>query len=776
MRSRPIHNALLVVLLLASQVATALELKPLLVEVIFNEVPSGDAFVLLDEDGGLYAETRNLIAWRVKQPYPEEIPFRGRDFFRLSDFPGVAASIDLSQYRVVVSFPPSLLEDSGVVLSAPQPPKPESSTGFTMDYDLSLQDSGSSLGMGQAALFQPTVFSPAGFLTSGITYADFEFEPPSGDNLPNDWTRLETTWGRDIPSKMLSVRIGDSTTGTGTWGRAIRFGGFRIGTNFATQPNLITFPLPSIEGITAIPSALDLYVNNTLAYSEDIPSGPFSIRDVPVVSGSGQVHVVIRDILGREQVLVQDFYASPELLRKGLMDFSFSAGVSRKDFGIKSNNYGDVLAEMTSRKGLTNSFTLEGRTEFSEQHFNAGLTGFYQAGRFGIVTTGFALSVDDDSNDGTLYTLGYEYLGDQIRFNANVLGTSDDFMQLGFSDGAKPPQLQAALGIGYHQRTVGSYGATFVRQDFHDGLSRDIATLTFLKTFTNLVSFSATASFINTESGDDVAGSVNFSVPLGGRRSFNTSLRYDQEDFGARAEVRSELPVGTGYGYRVSAETGFFEVYEADVDFQNDFQTYTLEARSFDGEFAWRAGVAGSFAYLDGDTYFARQLFDGFVVVDLADYSDVRVYLENQEVGTTNKEGKVLLPGLRPYQTNRLRIDARDLPMNTRITALATEVAPYFRSGILVEFPIGPARAGILRLIDEAGQPIRAGAVATIDGRSEIFPVGKDGLLYLTGLDSSKHVRVKWNGDRCELEVPAPVGDEPLPDLGEHTCVTTETH
>ncbi len=135
-----------------------------------------------------------------------------------------------------------------------------------------------------------------------------------------------------------------------------------------------------------------------------------------------------------------------------------------------------------------------------------------------------------------------------------------------------------------------------------------------------------------------------------------------------------------------------------------------------------------------------------------------------------------MLPGLRPYQTNRLRIDARDLPMNTRMTALATEVAPYFRSGILVEFPIGPARAGILRIIDEAGQPIRAGAVATIDGRSEIFPVGKNGLLYLTGLDSSKHVRVKWNGDRCELEVPAPVGDEPLPDLGEHTCVTTETH
>ncbi len=776
MRSRPIHNALLVVLLLASQVATALELKPLLVEVIFNQVPHGDAFVLLDDDGELYAETRNLLAWRVRQPYPEEIPFRGRDFFRLSEFPGVEASIDLRQYRVVVSFPPNLLEDSGVTLTSPQPPKPESSTGFSMDYDLSLQDNGSSLGMGRAGLLQPTIFSPAGFLTSGITYTNFEFEPPSGNNVPNDWTRLETTWGRDIPSKMLSVRLGDSTTGTGTWGRAIRFGGFRIGTNFATQPNLITFPLPSIEGVTAVPSALDLYVNNALVYREDVPSGPFSVRDVPVVSGSGQVQVVVRDILGREQVLVQDFYASPELLRKGLTDFSFSAGVARKDFGIESNNYGGVLAELTNRKGITNTFTLEGRSEFSDQHFNAGMTGFFQAGRFGIVSTGFALSVDDKSNEGALYTVGYEYLGEQFRFNANVMGTSEDFMQLGFVDGVKPPQLQAALGIGYHQRAVGSYGATFVTQDFHDGPSRDVATLTFLKTFPNLVSFSATASYINTSSGDDFVTAVTFSVPLVGRRSFNASLRYDQEDFEARAEVRSELPVGTGYGYRASAETGFAEVYQADVDFQNDFQTYSFETRSFDGEFAWRAGVTGSFVYLDGDTYFSRRLLDGFAVVDLADYPDVRVYLENQEIGTTNEEGRILLPGLRPYQTNRLRIEARDLPMNTRVTKLATEVAPYFRSGILLEFPVGPARAAILRLVDETGNPVRAGAVATIDGRTEIFPVGKDGLLYLTGLDTSKHVRVKWNGDRCELEVPAPVGDEPLPNLGEHTCVTTETH
>ena len=132
-------------------------------------------------------------------------------------------------------------------------------------------------------------------------------------------TRLETTWTLDLPERRTSLRVGDAATLPASgWGRSTRFGGIQYATNFATQPYLLTMPLQRVSGEAALPSTVDIFVNQSLISSQSVPPGPFSVNGLPGVTGLGEMRVVVRDLFGREQVVTQPFYASMSLLQHRL--------------------------------------------------------------------------------------------------------------------------------------------------------------------------------------------------------------------------------------------------------------------------------------------------------------------------------------------------------------------------------------------------------------------------------------------------------------------------
>src|SRR5262249_31189421 len=158
------------------------------------------------------------------------------------------------------------------------------------------------------------------------------------------WRRLETTFTRDFPERNASLRLGDSATRTGAWGRTVYFGGVQWGTNFTLSPGLITQPIPTISGQSMAPSTVGAYIHDALRQTSQVPSGPFTLENFPQITGSGQARVVVRDLLGRETVLVQNFFSPAVLLRQGLSDYSFELGAVRRNLGIDSANYGERFA------------------------------------------------------------------------------------------------------------------------------------------------------------------------------------------------------------------------------------------------------------------------------------------------------------------------------------------------------------------------------------------------------------------------------------------------
>ena len=141
-----------------------------------------------------------------------------------------------------------------------------------------------------------------------------------GRNLTNDptsftgrsWARLETTFTKDFPNDNMTLRLGDTSTRADMWGRSVYFGGMHYGTNFGLTPGFISSPVPVLSGIATAPSTVELYVNNVLRQVSNVPTGPFAISDSPILTGSGDVQIVTRDILGRQTVVSQSFFTSSE--------------------------------------------------------------------------------------------------------------------------------------------------------------------------------------------------------------------------------------------------------------------------------------------------------------------------------------------------------------------------------------------------------------------------------------------------------------------------------
>lgn len=116
------------------------------------------------------------------------------------------------------------------------------------------------------------------------------------------------------------MRFDDVSSQSAEWGG--RFGGIQWATNFATQSRFIAFPMPAVAAEAALPSTVDVYVNNLLQIIRtDLSAGTFTINNLPVMTGQGDARIVVSDLLGQEQIISQPYYVSPQLLSKGTQQF-----------------------------------------------------------------------------------------------------------------------------------------------------------------------------------------------------------------------------------------------------------------------------------------------------------------------------------------------------------------------------------------------------------------------------------------------------------------------
>jgi outer membrane usher protein len=467
-------------------------------------------------------------------------------------------------------------------------------------------------------------------------------------------------------------------------------------------------------------------------------------------------------------VITQPFYASARMLQEGLSDFSYEAGFVRDNYGVESDDYGRFIAVGTHRLGVSDRFTGEVHGEFLRDQQTLGFGGVLLWPGIGVFNAAVAGS-HGERGSGASVVLGVEHQSRSFSYGASTQLSSANFVQLGLQPGRIAPRQRSQAFFSYATESHGSMALSYTHQDYRDQADVELVSASYSVTLGDIgyLSFSA----IRFLSGDEkTVFGLNYTRRLGARTSASVNATAQPGNDQALLQVQRYLPVGSGFGYRLQAGVGDSDRYDAALSAQNDIGTYTVEASQASGQTGVRAGASGGVALAGGEFFLSRRIDESFAVVEVPDYPGVRIYQDNQLVARTGAAGSALLTRLRPYQRNPIRIEPADLPLDAEIDAVQLEAIPYFRSGLLLKFPIRRSRGGLINVVLDSGAPLPAGAVAQIVGADEEFPTGLRGQIYLTGLAASNRIRVTWREQSCEFPVPFPPTAEPLPELGTYTC------
>ncbi|MEH1709581.1 fimbrial biogenesis outer membrane usher protein, partial [Acinetobacter pittii] len=245
------------------------------------------------------------------------------------------------------------------------------------------------------------------------------------------WVRLESKWQYVDPEKIRIYTLGDFISNSPDWGSSVRLAGFQWSSAYSQRGDIVTSALPQFSSSAALPSTLDLYVNQQKIYSGLVPSGPFDIKQLPFISGN-EVTLVTTDATGQQSITKKPYYFSYKILAKGINEFSVDVGVPRYNYGLYSNDYDDAtFASGAIRYGYSNSLTLSGGAEASTDGLSNLGTGFAKnVLGIGVINADIAASQYKDEN-GYSTLLGLEgRISKNISFNTSYRKVFDNYFDL----------------------------------------------------------------------------------------------------------------------------------------------------------------------------------------------------------------------------------------------------------------------------------------------------------------------------------------------------------
>ncbi len=732
-----------------------------LVSLSINGQPADSAvLVLQDHQNDWLIPSEILSSARVRMPEQNAmVTVEGVAYVPLSLLKVSLLSFDQQNQSLHIRFDPSAFDTNRVTLQSGYQSAPaQVPEGMFINYDLLLTGGSSSRSESLFAEWGVSVGKGIGLLNVASI----------SNERSHRFLRLDTSYTQNRLDDMATWRLGDAITRPATsLGRPVRFGGIQYSTDFRLRPGLVTVPVPTLSGQAALPSTAELYVNNVLQSSTALPPGPFSITTAPLITGDGDVLLRVRDIAGREELISGRFYSSTILLAPGLSDFSIEAGALRNNYALPDDHYAKPFVSGAYRRGMTDRLTLEGGGSMA----SGGPAELLGSGAIAIPGVGIASLAAGVSNDregiGRQFAASFERRTLQTSLALRAERSDSRYRQLGIDPLWRVRNLDMGF-FSYRLDGLGTLGLSYTRQQRASYTATEVIGVSFSTLPSRMGSFIVNAmQFRGGEK--NTAVSLFWILPLGSDISANLSHTANQHSPDTTVlQVHKNAPYGEGMGWRL--QTAIHAAQQAAVYLQKPYGTLTAEAASLRGEDSARIGMSGAVVRMNDRWFPTRRITGSYGLVHLPGIQDARIYVDNQFSTRTDKEGYALLPRLRPHVQNHVSVEQQDLPLDIRVDQLIARPVPGWRSGVLVNFAIKKASAATLRIVDEQGNDIPAGASVGIRGRIETFAVGKEGVAYVEGMTADSRLEIRWAGRLCLCEVPYAPSDDIVPYLGEFVC------
>jgi outer membrane usher protein len=408
----------------------------------------------------------------------------------------------------------------------------------------------------------------------------------------------------------------------------------------------------------------------------------------------------------------------------------------------------------------------------------AGAGGVVQVGNLGVVNFAGAGSTASGQL-GTQLSAGAQRIGRRFSLGAAASMAGRNYRDVAAMNGDGVPRKQISAFTSLSLRRFGSAGIAYAKIDqdadaasFQSGITSSqhsqVVSANYSLQFHHVSIYVSEFRDISGTSGS-YGLQAGLTIPFGKRSSVDVSATSD-----GSGQVQAQQPVQQigDWGYWAYISAGNSDHEFGEVQYKSPVGLFTAGVDRNAGQTTLRLESQGALSFVDSRLFLSNTIYDSFAIVDTGPVPHVRVFQENRDVGSTGSSGRLLVPDMRSFDVNHISIEATDIPPDATIHDAAREVRPQDRSGVVVRFPIKISHGALLRLVDEAGDPIPVGSVATLLASGAAVPVGYDGEAYVEDLSPQNELTVeRIDGRRCTVTFAYRPLPEDIPSIGPLRCI-----
>lgn len=602
-----------------------------------------------------------------------------------------------------------------------------------------------------AALLNYSINTPLDDFSSIKGTYDLKWSSKQNWNLSNGFAwdgerniRLNSYFQKKLDNNDI-LTIGDTSNNAISGLNSVNFAGFRLTSTYYNEiDSNNNTPILPISGFSVNPTKLDLYMNNQLVNKTEINSGNYELQQLLKQNGFGVAQAYVYDINGVPQIVTVPFYGSNEIIREGTSAYDISTGVIRKNLGLQSFNYSDLIVNALYKKGITKNYT----QDFFFQYTNdfqvlSTISHWIPNPYFGKVGLGINLNSENQKS----YYLSWDKNTPNLSFNANTQRSSlfcsgleqscfKEKTQLSMS--ANLPKKWGQVNLNYIRRDLSIYSDDTISASWKKQISPSV----------NLIT-SISKSFMEKDQtqNSNLSAYIGLSIALGSVQSNSTLNHSRGSNSHSQSFTISEDQDKPHYGYGSfifdNASSGNKNMalnYSANLD----HFSYNIYGNKNNNGSNFSGNLNGSMVYVPeyNSLTFNKKIENRFTFLKVNGTQQPIPVSQGSKKYTTNKNGNKVLTESASNITENVNIDVNKLPRKIAANKVNAKYSVPFSYGNKVELSVKSFPRNITISGVEEG--------TTFKINDDIFVVGKNGK---TSIDvfGKASVRNK-NGKLCELD------------------------
>lgn len=729
-----------------------------------NGQDRGAVPVLLTETGAWLIGDVELKALGIStKQSPHKI--EGKSYFPLSQLEGVQSVINEETLTATLTADPKLLSRQVISLVA-KPASvvtPSSALSAYLNYQVGVYSetsAGPSLAFDGAVRSLDWLLDTQGYYQQGTSTGLVK--------------KMKVT--RDWPDQMVRLEIGDLPAQSSVPGQSLAMRGVSLSRAFETQPYFQRMGGANFSGNVGVPAEAEVKVDGVTIRTVQLNPGSFDINSLAYRTGLHNAVIVIRDKSGNVLSTVGGpTYFSSLGLAKDVTDYGLSIG--RLGDGAHADKTG---FSARYAKGVTDALTLGVSTQGEGAQRYASTQATWTAGPVGIVSGQLTKAMGEAQGNGV--DAAYTWQATHTSMNLSAQRYSKGFFGKALDAVAGSTPLQALSGtVAYSMISGRAISATLSKRRYLDNTEARAISVGYNHRIGNMNIFAQLARVVGTAFERGVSANVLLSWDLGDSRHTTAYATKTVNGSNVRVDTSRITPDEAGFGYRVSAQAD--DVSQASGYFEYGFKNSIISTNvaTTGKQTVGAAFLTSSLAYVDGNMRATRLTRDSFAIADVG-LPNVRVLRNNQLVGVTGEDGKLLVPYLAAYSANQITLVEQDVPADYSLDNHMQVVTPARQAGLVVDFNLHPVRsaggriAGVQARDPDAALALkdhrdREVALTSNSGASKSLLVRSDGTFYFEELlEGIWTGTMATEGNACRIRLVVPERKEPYLDLGEIDC------